>query len=55
MVNQKEFWKAFFFFCLKEWALWLEEGEKKARLIIVKGRLIVFKIFNNNLFILIGG
>ena len=26
MVNQKEFWKAFFF--LKEWALWLEEGKK---------------------------
>ena len=51
MVNQKEFWKAFCFF--KEWALWLEEGEKSKTNNSKEETYSV--IFNNNLFILIGG
>lgn len=41
MVNQKEFWKAFFFF-FERVGLMVGRGGKKARLIIVKRRLILF-------------
>ena len=39
MVNQKEFWKAFFF---ERVGLMVGRGGKKARLITVKRRLTLF-------------